>query len=545
MTQIRNDSSGHVLDNLTYHYAQLNGRTIANRLYHVNDSIASNYSSTDIDDQGSYDSTLTEINSKNNYSYDAIGQLVKDKQEQIDTIYWSVYGKIRYIKRSSGSPKPSLSFDYDASGNRIAKNVFSAGNHSLIYSDYYVRDAQGNQLAIYRKQATGAGLSFELRERNIFGSSLVGTSYDSLQLIGSVTQTDTTSHYLGKKNYFLENHLSNILSTISDKKIPQVNNATDTLVGYYGPLVMSSTDYSAFGVELTGRNFNSKSARYGMNGQEKDDEIEGSGNFLEFKYRGYDPRLGRFTSVDPLVKNFAGVSPYVYAQNRVIDGRDFEGKEYVHYYVFLESDGKTLIQNVKVEDFRGMSNEQLQKIHGIGSEEFYKKYSESFGKEGRGVKYSYFVKDNRTGRFISGGSIFESSGGFFSHGLYYGAGGPSQQGDRSFVPPGSPNNKFTYSEKPIDEVDALARSHDMNYEKAGVTDFHSDPKGIPADLELISELESYLERASQKGYKDAVTGKAPSKEAITSAKRAIYGFKLLMGNKLCEKHKEEDRQKKK
>ena len=104
---------------------------------------------------------------------------------------------------------------------------------------------------------------------------------------------------------------------------------------------------------------------------------------------------------------------------------------------------------------------------------------------------------------------------------------------------GSPNNKFTYSEKPIDEVDALARSHDMNYEKAGVTDFHSDPKGIPADLELISELESYLERASQKGYKDAVTGKAPSKEAITSAKRAIYGFKLLMGNKLCEKHKEE------
>ena len=424
LTQIRNDSSGHVLDNLTYHYAQLNGRTIANRLYHVNDSIASNYSSTDIDDQGSYDSTLTEINSKNNYSYDAIGQLVKDKQEQIDTIYWSVYGKIRYVKRSSGSPKPSLSFDYDASGNRIAKNVFSAGNHSLIYSDYYVRDAQGNQLAIYRKQATGAGLSFELRERNIFGSSLVGTSYDSLQLIGSVTQTDTTSHYLGKKNYFLENHLSNILSTISDKKIPQVNNATDTLVGYYGPLVMSSTDYSAFGAIMPGRNYNANSYRYGAaNGQEKADEISGNGNHYTAEYWEYDPRIGRRWNRDQVVKHHE--SPYAAFANNPIwlvdpNGRDTSfadnnaRQQFKSTYKSVDNAIKGLDSKIENKlakwQEKGYDNERLNKrmTRQIGRlnekrsqlTEIKNSFDEVINSD---VMYFYTAKPNPDGKYLSGG----------------------------------------------------------------------------------------------------------------------------------------------
>ena len=42
----------------------------------------------------------------------------------------------------------------------------------------------------------------------------------------------------------------------------------------------------------------------------------------------YDPRLGRFMSVDPLAKKYPAITPYAFAENRVIDGMDFEGLEY-------------------------------------------------------------------------------------------------------------------------------------------------------------------------------------------------------------------------
>ena len=277
--------------------------------------------------------------------------------------------------------------------------------------------------------------------------------------------------------------------------------------------------------------------RYGFQGQEKDDEVKGSGNSYNFGLRIHDPRLGRFLSIDPLSKKFPHNSPYAFSENRVIDGRELEGAEYVHYYVFLESDGKTLISTVKVEDFRNMTNEQLQQAHGMGSAKFYKKYSQSFGKKGRGVQYSYFIKDSRDGSFISGGSVFEdntelSTGwGLTKHGLYYGAGATSQQGNRKAVPAGTKGNKYTYDETPIDEVDALARTHDMSYESDNATDWWSDPRGLAADRAFVQGLQEYLDRASQEGYVDAVTGRAPSDEAKSAATNAIRIFNLAIKNK--------------
>jgi RHS repeat-associated protein len=71
--------------------------------------------------------------------------------------------------------------------------------------------------------------------------------------------------------------------------------------------------------------------RYGFNGQEKDNEIKGVGNSLDFAFRVYDSRLGRFLSIDPLAKSYPWNSTYAYAENRVIDGIDLEGLEYVNF----------------------------------------------------------------------------------------------------------------------------------------------------------------------------------------------------------------------
>jgi RHS repeat-associated protein len=71
-----------------------------------------------------------------------------------------------------------------------------------------------------------------------------------------------------------------------------------------------------------------KDYMYGFNGQEKDNEIKGVGNSLDFKFRAYDSRLGKFLSVDPLAKEYPYNSSYAFAENRPIDGIDLEGKEW-------------------------------------------------------------------------------------------------------------------------------------------------------------------------------------------------------------------------
>jgi len=71
----------------------------------------------------------------------------------------------------------------------------------------------------------------------------------------------------------------------------------------------------------------SPSLRFAFNGQEKTDEISGVGNHIDFKFRGYDSRTGRFWSVDPLVKEYPYYSPYHFAGNTPIQARDIEGKE--------------------------------------------------------------------------------------------------------------------------------------------------------------------------------------------------------------------------
>jgi len=67
--------------------------------------------------------------------------------------------------------------------------------------------------------------------------------------------------------------------------------------------------------------------RYGFQGQERDDEIKGSGNSYNYTYRMHDPRLGRFLSLDPLSRDFPWNSPYAFSENRVIDAIELEGAE--------------------------------------------------------------------------------------------------------------------------------------------------------------------------------------------------------------------------
>lgn len=75
------------------------------------------------------------------------------------------------------------------------------------------------------------------------------------------------------------------------------------------------------------RTASSTAYRYGFQGQEKDDEIKGEGNSLNYKYRMHDPRVGRFFAVDPLTKKYPHYTPYSFSGNKVIAWGEIEGLE--------------------------------------------------------------------------------------------------------------------------------------------------------------------------------------------------------------------------
>jgi RHS repeat-associated protein len=94
-----------------------------------------------------------------------------------------------------------------------------------------------------------------------------------------------------------------------------------------GVCLQTITDYSPFGVTLDGRTMQGDAYRYGFNGMEKDDEVKGEGNSVNYKYRMHDPRVGRFFAVDPLSPKYPHNSPYSFSENIIISHVELEGLE--------------------------------------------------------------------------------------------------------------------------------------------------------------------------------------------------------------------------
>ena len=90
----------------------------------------------------------------------------------------------------------------------------------------------------------------------------------------------------------------------------------------------ATSQYDPFGMLLTGRSWEAGSEyRYGFNGKEQDDEVAGNGNVYDYGFRIYNPRIGRFLSVDPLTKEYPWNSPYAFAENEPISNIDIDGLE--------------------------------------------------------------------------------------------------------------------------------------------------------------------------------------------------------------------------
>ncbi|WP_144695827.1 CdiA C-terminal domain-containing protein [Chitinophaga vietnamensis] len=223
------------MDSLSYNYAS--GK---NRLNYINDAVSGSNYGNDIDNQ-----------SPGNYRYDSIGNMTSDVANGIDSIYWTVYGKISRIKKSNGT---TIDYTYDVAGNRISKAVSGV-------QTWYVRDASGNVMSVYTVQdpAINNGRITQT-ETHLYGSSRLGMS--TLQIIPDTTRVPSVTRNgiknginviftRGNKLFELSNHLGNVLATVSDRRTAVSLNGSS--IDHYDPVIASAQEYYPFGSLMPGR----------------------------------------------------------------------------------------------------------------------------------------------------------------------------------------------------------------------------------------------------------------------------------------------------
>jgi RHS repeat-associated protein len=109
---------------------------------------------------------------------------------------------------------------------------------------------------------------------------------------------------------------------------------------------------------LPGRSYSAQTGyRYGFNGKENDNEVKGEGNEQDYGMRIYDPRVGRFLSVDPLTKSYPTLTPYQFGSNDPIESIDVDGLERMDYRLTVV-DGKSKLDFIsagkKAESYGGI-----------------------------------------------------------------------------------------------------------------------------------------------------------------------------------------------
>lgn len=102
--------------------------------------------------------------------------------------------------------------------------------------------------------------------------------------------------------------------------------------------------------------------RYGFNGKEKDNEVSGDGNQYDYGFRIYNPRLGRFLSVDPLAYSYPYYTPYQFAGNMPVAAIDLDGLEQYVVVHYKDNTGRTYkIEITTAEDNAGNLMDQKVK----------------------------------------------------------------------------------------------------------------------------------------------------------------------------------------
>lgn len=106
------------------------------------------------------------ITDEGTYQYDAIGNLIADNSEGTK-ISWTPYGKVREVKTKGDSV--TVSYRYDASGNRIQKTVRTLPSDNIIWKDVAYAETTPTSVRSTVSGCCGGAVSAQLLPANTDG----------------------------------------------------------------------------------------------------------------------------------------------------------------------------------------------------------------------------------------------------------------------------------------------------------------------------------------------------------------------------------------
>ncbi|MEM1216025.1 MAG: hypothetical protein AAGJ82_10090, partial [Bacteroidota bacterium] len=217
------------------------------------------------------------------YMYDGSGNLLQTtdahQNNLITDLTWNPYGKVQTVidKTASQTDFKETQFRYGPDQNRWAKSrkfYEQSGQNFTEDTEFLVRDAQGNTLAVYDVRRDVVGMSetntfFHWRQQFVYGSSRLGlvpidrfvdNECDKCQPPDDVYVPRT-------RHYELSDHLGNV-NTVFNEKVSEFPGPGITT--YLAPEIITQQDYLPFGLTWK-RNTTSAGEpnyRYGFNGKE-------------------------------------------------------------------------------------------------------------------------------------------------------------------------------------------------------------------------------------------------------------------------------------
>ncbi|AFD06646.1 RHS repeat-associated core domain protein [Solitalea canadensis DSM 3403] len=239
------------------------------------------------------------------YGYDVNGNLLTDSKKGIALTY-------NYLNLPSTvvvNGTPSITYIYDATGNKLRKSVIEGG---VPKNTDYIAGIQ------YRDNGT---LDFVQTEEGRAIST--GGSY--------------------KYEYNLSDHLGNVR------------------VSFDKTGLLQEDEYYAFGLRKSV--FNGSSNLYLYNGKELQSEL----NQYDYGARFYDPVLGRWNVVDPLSEKMRRHSPYNYAFDnpvRFIDPDGMGPQDIIVNYLNGDNKEQIRLESIKdIEKLKGVDNGFVQDVY--------------------------------------------------------------------------------------------------------------------------------------------------------------------------------------
>ena len=305
---VRYDGLGNLLDSLRYDYYDL---YLNNRLKSISDAVSTQFP-YDLESQPSV-----------NYFYDPVGNMVRDVSSNLSVRYnYSNRPKLLILGNNT------IRMLYNPAGYRFFKGTDDKG-------DIFIYNTQGQLIAKYSLKGDTLKLDFlpiyeGTRRLGIYepegvewvaGSgkfSLLPHIY-VLPCLNCPMQLTKVKRYALKptRKYELTDHLGNVRVVIADQRVP-VPDSSGQVVAYYKPKVVGIYDYYPFGWL---KPLAVDSYPFTYQGQLLDSEL----GWQYYRYRNYDPVVGRFWQVEPMVDSFGWWSGYGFVNNMVTYGIEQEG----------------------------------------------------------------------------------------------------------------------------------------------------------------------------------------------------------------------------